>query len=61
MNEEKRRFRFYMTDIDGQEFESDTLVYDYCDEFETELSYLLDQFKKFLLLSGYSEMTVSKL
>lgn len=59
---EMRKFKFYMNDPeDGSEFSLEETVPNYDNDFEYELDYLLDQFKKFLLATGWSEVTLSRL
>lgn len=50
-----------MTDGYGQSFSFHENIDDYDPEFEDNLDYLLDQFKRFLKACGYTEMTVSRL
>lgn len=44
-----------------EEFSGEWTIDDCYDDVQEELDYLLDQFKRFLLMCGYSEMTVSRL
>lgn len=58
----KRHFKFYMDDPEfGDEYSFEETIDDYDHEYQEELEYLLDQFKKFLLSCGYSEVTLSHL
>ena len=58
----KRQFKFYMTDPEmGEEFSFEETIDDCDPEFQEELDYLLEQFKKFLMCCGYSETTVSRI
>lgn len=61
MDIKKRTFKFYMTDEFDNEFSFEETI-DECDsEYQTELDYLLEQFKSFLKACGYQELSVSKL
>lgn len=63
MAEVKRKFKFFMTipEEGDAKYKSEWTIRDYDREFEEELDYLLDQFKRFLLACGYSEIQTSRL
>ena len=59
---DKRSFKFYMTTNDpDEEFTGAWTVDDNYPEVQEELDYLLDQFKRFLLMCGYCEDSISHL
>lgn len=61
-DEAMREFEFYMSDPDlNGYYSSKVKIPEYDPEFDTELGYLLEQFKNFLKLAGYTETTVSRL
>ena len=67
MVDQTRTFKFGMTcpsdfkDTPGEEFKAEWTVLDYNPDYEYELDYLLTQFKNFLKMCGYSDLTVSRL
>ncbi len=62
MEDQKRTFKFYMTDpYMGEEFQGEWTIKEHDQEFEEELDYLLDQFKRFLLMCGWPEGVLSRL
>ena len=59
---DKRKFEFYMTDPGtDNEYKLTETVDDCYYDIQDELDYFLDQFKKFLLSCGYTEISVSHL
>lgn len=66
MDNNKRIFKFYMKTPDreyyeGEEYESTLCIEDYDYKYEDELEYILNTFKRFLGMCGWSETSLSQL
>lgn len=57
-----RKFKFYMSEPELKGYYSSEVEIPDCDtDLQEELDYLLEQFKCFLRLVGYSDVTISRL